>query len=545
MRHRALAILFFVAHSFVVIPLGAQAPAEPIDEAAVKFLREEGLERSQVMDHLSWICDVHGPRLTGSGNLRRAQRWAQGTLSSWGLANAQLESWGPFGKGWRVDRFSMQVAGENPWPVIAWPKAWSPGLPDSGPVEVVSVAGKTREEVEAMDLKGKIVLISPPRELSEPFDAESKRFDAEDLLNMANGTRGDRGKGGPPRRDRSAFMRQRQLTNLVFEEEPHAILDVSSKGDYGTLFVSSASVPAPPNAGRNNRPRPWNPGSARVIPQFTLAAEHYNRMIRLLGKGLPVKLTIDFQATFTEGDPMEYNVVAEIPGTDPELKEQLVMLGAHYDSWHSGTGATDNGAGSAVMMEAMRLLKQFVDKTGKGPRRTIRIALWSGEEQGLMGSRAYASQHFATGGRNEPLSEIKPEHALLSGYFNVDNGTGRLRGVYLQGNEAVAPIFRAWLTPFHDLGAATLTLNNTGGTDHLAFDGVGLPGFQFIQDPVSYDTRTHHSNMDTWDHAVADDLQQAAVIVASFVWHTAQRNEMLPRKPRDATPAEPRRGGPR
>jgi Zn-dependent M28 family amino/carboxypeptidase len=236
---------------------------------------------------------------------------------------------------------------------------------------------------------------------------------------------------------------------------------------------------------------------------------------------------------------MQRNVVAEIPGTDPALKDQVVMLGGHFDSWHTGTGATDNGCGSAVVMEAARLLALMVEETGVHPRRTIRPALWSGEEQGLLGSRAYVEQHF--GPRGKPTEE----HAKLAGYFNLDNGTGRIRGIYLQGNEACEPIFRAWLRPFHDLDAHTITANNTGGTDHQSFDGVGLPGFQFIQDPVSYDTRTHHSNMDVWDHVVADDLKQASTIMAAFVWQCAQRDEMLPRKPLPAAGegGQGRRGG--
>ena len=318
---------------------------------------------------------------------------------------------------------------------------------------------------------------------------------------------------------------------IVYQKQPLAILDRGYKGDYGTIFVQSASVPAPPGTPRGQRPRPWRPGDQKVVPQFTLAVEHYNRISRLLKKKVSVRLGLELRTTFFDDNPMQHNVIAEIPGTDPDIADQVVMMGAHFDSWHSGTGATDNGCGSAVMMEAMRLLGELTRELGKGPRRTIRVGLWSGEEQGLLGSRAYVRQHFAEpGGRDQP-AKLKPEHQKLSGYFNLDNGTGKIRGVYLQGNQAIAPIFRAWLRPFHDLEASTLTLSNTGGTDHLAFDRVGLPGFQFIQDPVAYSPRTHHSNMDNWDHAVADDLKQAATIIASFAWHTAQRDGMLPRKP--------------
>lgn len=500
---------------------------EPVDDEAIKILRDHGLEQSQVMDHLSWMCDVYGPRLTGSPNLRRAQKWAVKTLEGWGLKNAAMEEWGEFGRGWQLDGFSLGVVGENPWPVHGYPKAWTPTL-EKTTAEVVSLSGKTKEQIEAMDLKGKIVLMQEMRDAFEPFDGPARRFNSDDLLDMANqASRGDRGRRGT-RRNRSSFMRGGQLNNLVFSKQPLAIMDRGSKGQYGTIFVSSASVPRAPGAGRRGGQSSSSKG-VKVVPQFTLAVEHYNRLVRLIEKGIPVKMEVALKTQYFEDDLREFNVVAEIPGSD--LKDQVVMIGAHFDSWHSGTGATDNGCGSATMMEAMRLLTKLVESKG-APRRTIRIALWSGEEQGLRGSRAYVKKHFAeSAGRGQPPTTIHPEHAKLSGYFNMDNGTGKLRGVYLQGNEVIAPIFRAWLKPFHDLGASTLTLNNTGGTDHQSFDGVGLPGFQFIQDPVAYSTKTHHSNMDNWDHAAADDLKQASTIIASFAWHAAQRDAMLPRKP--------------
>ena len=518
-------------------PIAAQTDG-PDGKSDIDILREQGLEQSQVMDILSWICDVHGPRLTGSPNLRRAQQWALSTFKEWGLDNPHLESWGPFGKGWQMDHFNMEAVGENPWPIHAWPKAWSPSL-ERVEAEVVVIAGLDADEVKAMDLSDKIVLIQSPRAVTEPFDAEAQRHDAESLLALADGARrssrgGRRSRSGDFRRN---FNRAQSVRSLINEKRPLAILDRGSKGDYGTIFVSSASVSSPPGTPRSERPRPWNTKGHHVIPQFTLAVEHYNRICRLAAKGIPVRIAAELKTTFTDDDPMQYNVLAEIAGTDPELRDQVVMLGAHFDSWHSGTGATDNGAGSAVMMEAIRLIKKLIAETGQQPRRTIRVALWSGEEQGLMGSRAYVREHFGT--QDEP----EPEHSKLSGYFNLDNGTGRIRGVYMERNEAMAEIFRSWLRPFHDLDAHTLTLNTTGGTDHRSFDGVGLPGFQFIQDTVSYNTKTHHSNMDNWDHAVGEDLMQAATITAAFVWQTAQRDEMLPRKPpRQRETGRPRRG---
>lgn len=573
-------------------PVAAQAAAAPAerdrpDEAVNAFLRAEGLDHSQVMDHLSSICDVYGPRLTGSQNLHRAQAWAVKTFTEWGLANAHLEDWGPFGRGWRLDHFHMDVVGDNPWPVLAWPKAWSPATNGVVEGECVLVADLTPEQVEALDLTGKFVLIDSPRKVSEPFEARGKRDDAEALLLLADGRTKPRPAAATPAANpppaapatttaatpavapaaaaptaaapaagepaaapnpeaaaaRDSFRKRNQLMIAIQSKHPLALLDRASKGDYGTIFVQQASTPATPfvepkpgedpRAARNRGPRPWSADVKDVLPQCTLAVEHYNRIARLLERHLPVRLSMRIDCAFVEDSPMEHNVVAELPGSDPALSGQLVMLGGHYDSWHSATGATDNGCGSAVVMETMRLLAKLATEKGKPPRRTIRAALWSGEEQGLLGSKAYVEQHFGT--REKPTDEL----AKLSGYFNLDNGTGKIRGIYLQGNEACTPIFRSWFKPFHDLDAATITMNNTGGTDHQSFDAVGIPGFQFIQDPISYDTQTHHSNMDNWDHAIPEDLKQAATIMASFVWHTAQRDEMLPRKP--APPPRPER----
>jgi len=512
-------------------PASAQAREQPASKA-IEILRQQGLEHSQVMEILSWICDVHGPRLTGSPNIRRAQAWAAKTLESWGLDNVHLEPWGPFGRGWQLGHFDMEVIGDNTWPVLAWPKAWSGSLDGRVIADVVNVARLSADELAAMDLSDKIVMVEKPREVSEPFDAPADRLDATRLRSMAADPRpaGDRRRRSSFRR---GFRRSRAVLQAVFAKHPIAILDRSSKGDYGTVFVQGASVANPPGTPREERRSPRDRG-VEVIPQITVAVEHYNRICRLLDKNLPVRMAIELDATYTEDDPMEHNVIGEISGADPVIGDEIVMIGAHFDSWHSGTGATDNGAGSAVMMEAMRLLTVLIDATGETPRRTIRIGLWSGEEQGLLGSRAHVSQHYRERGATETL----PDYDKFAGYYNYDNGTGRIRGIYLQGNEAVAPIFREWLRPFHDLDATTLTLDNTGGTDHLSFDGVGLPGFQFIQDPVAYNTRTHHSNMDNWDHALTEDLRQAATIVAAFAWQTAQRDEKLPRKP--ATPQQRR-----
>jgi Zn-dependent M28 family amino/carboxypeptidase len=328
---------------------------------------------------------------------------------------------------------------------------------------------------------------------------------------------------------------------MLYSEGPAVVLETSRVGDGGTIFLGSATLSYPPNTPADQRKSVRDKDAPPVIPQLVVTVEHYNRIIRMLDKGVPVQLEVNLNARYHDQDLTGYNVIAEIPGTD--LKDEIVMLGAHYDSWHSGTGATDNAAGSAVCLEAVRIIQTL----GLKPRRTIRVALWGGEEQGLLGSRGYVSQHFGRrvggpqGNRQEnpnaiPQFELKPAHEKFAGYFNLDNGTGKIRGVYMQGNEAVRPIFRAWLAPFKDMGASTLTISNTGGTDHLAFDAVGLPGFQFIQDTVEYDTRTHHSNMDVYDRIQADDMKQASIIMAAFVYNTAMRDKKLPRKPLPGQP---------
>ncbi|MGE3175126.1 MAG: M28 family peptidase [Planctomycetota bacterium] len=509
-------------------PAAAPVAAEAVDAAAVAFFREQGLEHSQVMDHLSWMCDVYGPRLTGSPNLRRAQEWAVGAFGSFGLENAHTEAWGPFGRGWTCDRALVEVIGDNGWPVLAYPKAWSSGLPGRVEAEVVYVAEMEAEQLEQLDLTGKVVFVDEPRATSEPYEGLGKRYDEGDLDAMAGDARpeersADRRADAAARMNdfRRGFQRRRAIQRIVLQKAPLAVFDRASKGDYGTVFVQGATALPADGEGRGD-PRAVG---AHVVPQFTIAVEHYNRICRLLQKGQSVRLALELQTRYFEDDLDDYNVLAEIPGGDPALRDELVMLGAHFDSWHTGTGTTDNGCGSAVVMEAARLIAAYCRHAQVQPRRTIRAALWSGEEQGLLGSRAYVKEHF--GDRDAPTAA----QAKVSGYFNLDNGTGRIRGVYLQGNEGVRPIFASWLAPFADLDATTLTGNDTGGTDHLAFDRVGIPGFQFIQDPVSYSTRTHHSNMDVWDHAEPGDLRQAAVIMAAFVWHTAQRDGMLPRKP--------------
>lgn len=501
--------------------LRAQNP-EPVNEVLVESIRKHGLEESQVMRTAQLMMDVYGPRLTGSPMLEKATTWAISQLEEWGLEEVHTEEWGPFGRSWELEHFEMHAHTPSYWPVIGVPKAWSPPV-QAEQADVLYLEANTKEELDAYKgkLKGKIILIDTLRSVEEWFDAPARRYESDALLDMANA---DMPTPRPRRNFNTVggFSFNKYLWEVLAEESPIAVLDRSYKGDLGTVFVSGA---------RTGEWGSYREEGKKVVPQITLSVEHYNRIFRMLQQGMPVKLSLDLKARYYNPDEgMERNIIAEIPGTD--LKEEVVMFGAHFDSWHAATGATDNGAGSSVMMEVARILKAVIKETGIQPRRTLRLALWTGEEQGLHGSRGYVGQHFAEfpEGTFNPQS-IKSAQQQVSAYYNLDNGTGKIRGVYLQGNQAVGPIFRAWLEPFKDLEAGTLTLSNTGGTDHLAFDAVGIPGFQFIQDPMAYFTRTHHSNMDNFDHLVEEDLKQAATIIASFVMHTAMREELLPRKP--------------
>lgn len=514
MKKLSLLLLLVAATSFSL--LAQDAPNPTLNTA----IRKHGMEKSQVMDIASWVCDVYGPRLTGSPMLDKATDWAQKTLKDWGMSNVHLEAWGPFGRGWEFSHFEMHATAPSYFPIIAYPKAWSSSTKGLVSGEVIYLQADDEADLEKYKgkLKGKFVFLDTIRSINEWFDAPAKRLVAEDLLNMANAP----APGRRPDRDFNrlgGFSFNQKLFKFIVAEDPLAVIDRGFKGDLGTVFVSGARA----DEGRAQDAK------AKVIPQATMAVEHYNRIFRLMQKGIPVTLSMELRATYTNPDGMEHNIIAEIPGSD--LKDEVVMLGAHFDSWHTGTGATDNGAGSAVMMEASRIILETIKETGIKPRRTIRLALWTGEEQGLLGSRGYVKDHYANTSPEGTIQSIKEaEQSKISGYFNLDNGTGKVRGIYLQGNPGVMPIFRAWLDPFKDLGATTITLQNTGGTDHQSFDAAGIPGFQFIQEPMAYSTRTHHSNMDNLDHLVADDLKQAATVIASFVLHTAMRDEKLPRK---------------
>jgi hypothetical protein len=507
MLNRRTATLVAIVAALVA-PVAAQlGMAEKVDLDAIYRIKDEGLQHSKVMELESYLTDVYGPRLANSPEIKEAGDWAQKTMKDWGLANVHAEAWA-FGRGWHNERMVAMAISPRAYPLIAYPKPWTPGT--NGPVtgEAVMAVITTDKDFDTWrgKLKGKFVLTMPTRDVPAHFEAPGHRYTDAELDDLAKQPASGRGRGRGNFQAQQEFAKKR--AQFFKDEGVLALLDYS-RGDGGTVFVQ-----APQGVSRDPKD-PLQPA------QVTLTVEHYGRIARTLEKKMPVTLQMDIVNKFFDDDQNAFNLAAEIPGTDKA--DEIVMLGAHFDSWASGTGATDNAAGSAVMMEAMRILKT----AGVKMRRTVRIGLWGGEEEGLLGSKEYVKAHFA----DPATMQLKPEHAKLAGYFNVDNGTGQIRGVYLQGNEAVAPIFKAWMEPFHNMGMATLAIDNTGGTDHLSFDAVGLPGFQFVQDEIEYNARTHHSNMDLYERIQPQDMMRNAVIVASFVYEAANRDEKLPRKP--------------
>jgi carboxypeptidase Q len=518
MVRKYASVLAVLAVLLVGIPLTAQAPSNS-ELYAIHQIREEGFADSKVMEIISYLSDVYGPRLTNSPNIKEAAKWTTERLNEWKLANVHLEPWGPFGRGWSNERTSVQILSPRPFPLIAYAKAWTPGT--NGPITADAVfAPITKEEDFAKfkgQLKGKFVLTAAVPENPERFEPQAHRYTDAELADLATQ---QVPAAQPGQEDRIAQFRaqrefQLKVQKFLVDEGAAAWIE-PSRSDDGTVFVQQG--------GDRDKDKPAAPCRVAV------ASENYGRIVRMLEKKAAVTMLVDIQNKFWDDDLNSFNIIGEIPGSDKAKADEVVMLGGHFDSWQSGTGATDNGAGSAVMLEAIRILKT----TGVKMRRTVRLGLWTGEEQGLLGSRAYIKQHFGDREAEDPATHLiktLPEHAKLDAYYNIDNGTGKIRGVYLQGNEMVAPIFNAWMVPFHDLGMTTLSIRNTGGTDHLSYDAVGLPGFQFIQDPMDYDTRTHHSNMDVYERIQEPDMKQMAVIVASFVYLTANRDEMMPRKP--------------
>jgi hypothetical protein len=528
MVSRFLAVLLFVSLA---------APAEePVDLAVVHRIKAEAFENSQAMEHLFYLTDVYGPRLTNSPGFRAAADWAVKRLQAFGLTNVRQEKWGPFGRSWEYTRFAANMLEPKYAPLIGFPLAWTPGTIGRMTGEPVLAVLRTDADLEKFKgkLKGKIVLTMPSKEVAMVMAPLARRLgDAElaERMQTPDPSRLTLGPlipvapaGQPPVNREEAEKFAKKVAQFLKDEGALLILQHGYNGDGGTVFASSGGS--------------YKSGELVPLPTVAITPEHYNRILRLLDHKIPVKLELEIEARFIDAPTDSFNVIGEIEGG--AKKNEIVMLGAHLDSWHGGDGATDNATGSSVAIEAVRILKSLNVKMD----RTVRIALWSGEEEGLLGSQAYVKEHFA----DQKTMLLGAEYSKLSAYYNDDGGSGKFRGISVGGNDMLKPIFEAWLAPFHDLGATTvggLTTARTkrpGGTDHTSFSVVGLPGFSFMQDPLEYMTRTHHSNMDLYDRVQRGDLMQASAIMASFVYHTAMRKEMLPRVPTPPAPEKPKEG---
>jgi hypothetical protein len=504
------------------------------------------------MDYASALMDGIGQRLTGSPNVRRANEWTRDQLTAMGCSNAHLEDWGEFGIGWQQLNTWVRMTSPDTAVFIAQAAPWSPSTNGAVSGQAIWMDIKDEKDLDKYKgkLAGKIVLLGDMRDVNPVDKPLFSRMDDKDLAKLGE---------FPLEKQRvysdrlQEFVKRAALLDkagkfLVSEQALAVILPSrdgrDSGGSGGTIF----------DDGGLSRSA-YKRDQANPLPVVVAAIENYGRVYRLLKANVPVSIEMNVDVKYFDDHEHGFDTIAEIPGTDPKLKNEVVMVGGHLDSWAAATGATDNGAGTVVAMEVMRILNTLQVK----PRRTIRIGLWTGEEQGLFGSRGYVKQHFGY----VPLSTapdqmqrpefmrkpagpivIKPEQPEISGYFNLDNGTGKILGIYLQGNNAVGPIFSQWMEPLKDLGVTTITARNTGGTDHQSFDAVGIPGFQFIQDHLDYETRTHHSNMDTYERLQPADLAQAATVEAIFVYNTAMRDQMLPRKPLPHPELEEQRSAP-
>ncbi len=510
------------------------AAQSPIDLGTISRIKQEALTRSRAMDHVAWMSDVYGPRVTGTPNFQRASEWAMKQLTEWGLANVRQERFA-FGQGWRVERFSAHMIAPEPQPLIGYPRTFSPSTKGtiSGDVVRVDIRSDADFAKYKGTLKDKIVLPQAARRVRMLEDRIILRMNEEDTAEAlttpipaaggsggadatgAAGATGVKGPTVPPLNERIAQFFVTEGVAAVLERGSDS--DMSAGGsdmswqtqrvDGGTIF---------PGGGGSRDPK-----TLAQVPSATIAVEHYNRMVRILEKNIPVRVELNIQATFypeAAGTPNGINILAEIPGGD--LAEEVVIMGAHFDTTPGATGATDNATGSAAMMEAVRIIKSL----GLRPRRTIRVALWGGEEQGLLGSRAYVAEHYGT------EASPKPAHATVAAYYNLDNGTGKIRGIWGQGNLGAMALFREWIESVEDLGVDLIGPRSVGATDHAAFDSAGIPGFQFIQERLEYNSRTHHSNMDFVDRVQREDLVQQAAVAAVFAWYTANWPEKLPRK---------------
>ncbi|MCY7347937.1 MAG: M20/M25/M40 family metallo-hydrolase, partial [Pyrinomonadaceae bacterium] len=536
----AMLLSAFIAPTFAQ-QTGVQ-PAKKIESDAVTKFKDEGMNRSQAMATMRYLTEVIGARLTNSPAQKRANVWTKEQLTKWGMQNAAVDSWGEFGRGWELKRFTASVVAPEYIAVRAYPKAWSPSTSGAvtGDVVIVDATDEAGLEKYKGKLKGAIVLTSQPREIKPGFTPTAFRRDDAELKKLEDAVEQPAPaapvQNQPTQAQRDAFLFNARKFRFYQEEGAAVLIEPSGGVDSGTIRVMGASVPQTANADGNpfGGVRVYDKSAPVIVPQLVAETEQYNRLYRMVTGGAAMKMTVDLDVKFQTEDLNGYNTIAEIPGTD--LKDEVVMIGAHLDSWHSAGGATDNGAGVTVVMEAMRILQA----SGFKPRRTIRVGLWTGEEQGLLGSRGYVNKYLAALGDASPRTQgeapkprpvtKKAGYDKFAAYYNLDNGTGKIRGVYMQGNEALRPIFREYLAPFKEMGASTLTVNGTGGTDHQAFDSVGLPGFQFIQDPIEYFARTWHTTQDVYDRIIEDDLKQSSIIMATFAYNSATSDEKLPRK---------------
>ena len=582
MRRRVLwlATALVLALATMVAAPVLLAGGETINYADINKIKAEGLQRSQVMELSSWLSDVYTPRVTGSPTAMKAAEWAVAKMKAWGLSNVAIEPWvnrNGFDRGWTNDKFYMQATAPERFPIPGTPSAWTPGTSGLVSGEAVLVTATSEEDLAQYKgrLKGKWVLVVPAPDVPAFWDARAKRYKTDELDAMELQPAPpalEFGVTPPGQRGAPAAAPQGQRAAAP----PAAAAQAGQRA--GQAPAAAPATPTPPQLGGGGNARNAflraegalgtitttaighgiytiggnrSADPATTLPAVSIAAEQYGRVVRTLAKNVPVTIEADIRNTYYP-NPAVFNVVGEITGSDKA--DEVVLLGAHIDTWHAATGAADDGVGVAAMMEALRILKT----TGVPLRRTVRVGFWEGEEQGLLGSREYVAAHYATrqaapgaqaapgpgqrGGPQGPLV-TKPEYDKFCVYFNIDNGTGALRGVYLQGNDAVAPIFREWMEPFRALGMTTLTARNTGGTDHQSFDGVGLPGFQFIQDEVEYNGITHHTNMDTYERLQPNDVIRMSTIVAGWAYLAANRDERLPRKPANVPGQGGRRGG--
>ena len=501
-------------------------------------IRDEGLNHSQVMTTLQHLTDTIGPRLTGSPQMQSASKWTVEQLQAWGLSNVHLEGF-EFGRGWSYDTVSIALVHPRKTALHAIPVAWTPGTSGLIEAEIFYLDAVTEAELVPYKghIAGKIVLLSEPEEIKEPKNEVFKRYSATELGELKNFDLSKPASNAHSAPDSIAQGRKR----LAFREALSKFL--KDEGAKAAIYRSRRDGGLINVFGQTHKV-----GKTFAVPALILSAEHYNMLTRMLDQNMTPRLALSVDARFHDDDTQSYNTVAEIPGSGKN--PEIVMLGAHLDSWHASTGGVDNGAGVAVTMEAMRILKTL----NFTPKRTIRLGLWSGEEQGLIGSRAYIDSHFAHRPKPTDPQEREldawywtspgwpittlAEYDRFSAYFNMDNGSGKFRGIYTEGNIAVKSLFSDWFGALADISDGTISHNATGGTDHESFDNVGLPGFQFIQDELDYGSRLHHTHIDSFDHVLAQDMKQAAVVMASFVYNAAMAEERVARKPMPAAPTE-------